>query len=48
MFNFGCYYYDIEDYEQMKKYYLMAIKKGDIANSMNGLELYYQDIEDYE
>jgi hypothetical protein len=49
MNNLGYYYYDIEkNYEQMKKYYFMAIEKdNDVA--MNNLGYYYQNVEkDYD
>ena len=49
LFYLGVYYFEIEkDYDQMKKYYLMAINKGD-SNSMYNLGCYYRDVEkDYD
>jgi hypothetical protein len=45
---YGVYYEIKKNYEQMKKYYLMAIGKGN-GNAMYNLGLYYDDIEkDYE
>lgn len=42
------YYYEIQkDYENMKKYYLMAIEKGDIV-AMTNFGSYYEDQEDYD
>ena len=44
--NLGEYYHIIEkNYDEMKKYYLMAIEKGDSAYSMNNLGTYYHTIE---
>ena len=45
----GLYYKNIKkDYELMKKYYLMAIEKGN-SNTMNYLGVYYKNIEkDYD
>ena len=45
----GHYYWQIvKDYDQMKKYYCMAIKKGDLS-TMTNLGLYYETIEkDYD
>ena len=43
----GNYYKDIKKYEEMKKYYLMAINEDDV-DAMNSLADYYKDIKDYE
>src|SRR3989304_4709637 len=43
----GHYYRIKEKYENMKKYYLMAIEKGN-SNTMNNLGSYYEEIKDYE
>jgi tetratricopeptide (TPR) repeat protein len=41
----GNYYYDVEkNCDEMKKYYLMSIDKGD-SNAMNQLGCYYENIE---
>jgi TPR repeat protein len=42
MFNLGNYYKEIKDYQNMEKYYLMAIKKGD-RDAINNLVLFYQN-----
>ena len=49
LFNIGKYYHKIQkDYDMMKKYYLMAIEKGN-HDAMNNLGLYYKNIEkDYD
>src|SRR3989304_2324530 len=45
---FGWYYHYVkEDYDQMKKYYLMAIDKGN-CYAMNSLADYYKKIKDYD
>jgi len=45
---YGVYYEIKKNYEQMKKYYLVAIEKGNVS-AMNNLGFYYRDIEkDYE
>ena len=44
MYYLGEYYQDIDNYEEMKKYYLMAINYN-CANSMNNLGVYYKNIE---
>jgi hypothetical protein len=42
MYNLGFHYQNVEkDYDQMKKYYLMAIEKGDIK-SIGKLEPFYK------
>jgi TPR repeat protein len=41
---FGMYYQINKNYDKMKKYYLMAIKKGN-SLAMNNLGLYYKEIE---
>ena len=38
--NLGIYYYGLKDYDNMKKYYLLAIEIGD-SSAMNNLGLYY-------
>jgi TPR repeat protein len=43
----GNYYKGKEDFENMKKYYLLAIEKGD-AGAMNNLAIYYQNQKDYD
>ena len=43
----GTYYKKLKNYENMKKYYLMAIEKGSI-NSICKLGEYYEEIEDYD
>ena len=45
MYNLGNYYHYIEkNYDEMKKYYLMAVEKGHIK-AMNDLGYYYKTIE---
>ena len=44
MIYLGWYYQDIQDYAKMKKYYLMAIDKGN-STAMYNLGLYFQTIE---
>jgi tetratricopeptide (TPR) repeat protein len=44
---FGWFFGINQDYEQMKKYYLIGIEKGD-NNAMCCLGDYYNDIKDYE
>jgi len=44
MNNLAIYYHRIKNYDEMKKYYLMAIDLGNI-NSMVGLARYYDNIE---
>lgn len=39
MYNLGLYYKEIEDYEQMKKYYIMAID-NEHAGAKLSLELF--------
>ena len=41
------YFWINKNYEEMKKYYLMAIEMGDL-NAMFNLGLYYKKIENYE
>jgi len=43
----GNYYKGKEDYDNMKKYYLLAIEKGD-AGAMNNLANYYNNEKDYD
>jgi len=43
----GNYYKGKEDFENMKKYYLIAIEKGD-SGAMNNLGVYYQSQKDYD
>ena len=43
----GLYYKSIKDYDQMKKYYQMAIEKNN-SSAMFNLAIYYQSIKDYE
>ena len=45
MNNLGYYYFVKEDYKNMMKYYLMAIKKKD-KDAMYGLAMYYEKIGD--
>jgi len=40
----GSYYFFIKKYDQTKKYYIMAILKGD-SNAMNNMACYLQNIE---
>ncbi len=47
MNNLGHYYEEQKDYENMKKYYLMAIEKG-YPDSMSNLGYYYLEQKDYE
>jgi TPR repeat protein len=42
------YYYDIEDFEEMVKYYLMAISVGNNVTAMYNLGTYYYNINDFE
>jgi TPR repeat protein len=44
---YGIYYKEKKDYEQMKKYYLMAIDKGS-ASAMFNLGYYYEKQKDYD
>jgi len=44
MYILGKYYYRKEDYDKMKKYYLMAIAFNDVM-TMYELAIYYHDIE---
>ena len=41
----GFYHQIIEDYNEMKKYYLMAIELGNSSMSMNNLAYYYRAVE---
>jgi TPR repeat protein len=44
----GLYYqYVKEDYEEMKKYYLLAIEKGNV-NAMFNLAIHYDNTQNYE
>jgi len=43
----GTYYYNQKDYDNMKKYYLMAIEKGN-DSSMYNLGTYYYEQKDYD
>jgi len=45
--NLGIYYYGLKDYDNMKKYYLLAIEIGD-SSAMNNLGLYYFEQGDYK
>ena len=47
MNNLGLYYKSIQDYDQMKKYYLMAIEKNN-EKAMYNLAIYYKSIKDYD
>lgn len=47
MFFYGLYFEEMEDFDNMKKYYLMAIEKGNEL-AMNNLGMYYYKLEDYE
>ena len=40
---YGIFFYKKEDYDKMKRYYLMAIDKGD-SMAMNNLGYYYEKI----
>ena len=44
LYNLGCKYYKKQNYELMKKYYLISIDK-DNSDSMNNLGYYYKNIE---
>ena len=46
MYELGLYYHNIKDYDNMKKYYLMAIENNN-DSAMFKLGRYYDDIEDY-
>ncbi len=48
MVELGNYYYGINDHENMKKYYLMAIEKGDCYHAMYLMAEHYKKIKDYE
>src|ERR1700733_5898143 len=43
----GIYYMIKNDYDNICKYFLLAIEKGDV-NSMNCLANYYEEIQDYD
>ena len=47
LFYFGKYHYIKKKYDSMKKYYLMAINKGN-SKAMNNLGLYYKKQKDYD
>ena len=47
MFFYGLYFEETEEYEKMKKYYLMAIEKGNCL-AMNNLGMYYYSLEDFD
>ena len=44
---YGTYFGNKEDFDNMKKYYLMGCKNGNV-NSMNNLGVYYEKQKDYE
>ena len=48
MQNLANYYYKNDDYDQMKKYHLMAIEKGESSTSMFWLGLFYEKNKEYE
>jgi TPR repeat protein len=47
MSNLGVYYQTLKDYDNMKKYYLMAIEEGN-SLAMSNLGVYYQTLKDYD
>ena len=47
LFELGLRHEKQKDYENMIKYYLMAIEKGN-SDAMNNLGIYYEEQKDYE
>lgn len=47
MNNLGIYYSAIEDYDNMKQYYLLTIEHGDF-DGINNLRIHHQNIKCYE